>query len=76
MKEIRRIRYIARAKAQQELQDCNLANDDSEYWGRVNPVDLKDLAGNEAVEEEMILGTTKRKQTRNFGAELLVAKRL
>jgi hypothetical protein len=26
-----------------------------EYWGRVFPVDLKDLAVNEVVEEEMIL---------------------
>jgi hypothetical protein len=79
VKEVRRIRDIARAKAQQELEDCNLANDDSEYWGRVILVDLKDRAANEVVEEEMILGSRKRKQIskqmRTFGAESLMAKR-
>jgi hypothetical protein len=64
VKEVRRIRDIARSKAQQELEDCNLANDDSEYWGCVIPVDLKDLAVNEVVDEEMILGIRKRKQTK------------
>jgi hypothetical protein len=72
VKEVRRIRDIARAKAQQVLEDCNLANDYSEYWGCVIPVDLKDLAVNEVVEYEIILGTRKRKQTRTFRAELLM----
>jgi hypothetical protein len=76
VKEVRRIRDIARSKAQLKLEERNLANDDSEYWGRVIPVDLKDLAVNEVVEEEMILGTRKRKQTRTFRAESLMAKRL
>jgi hypothetical protein len=74
VKEVRRIRDIARAKAQQELEYCNLANDDSEHWGRVIPVDLKYRAVNEVVEEEMVLGTRKRKQTRTFRAESLMAK--
>jgi hypothetical protein len=52
VKEVRRTRNFARAKAQQELEGRNLANDDSEYWGRVIPVDLKDRAVNEVVEEE------------------------
>jgi hypothetical protein len=76
VKVVRRIRDIARAKAQPELEDCNLANDDSEYWGCVIPVDLKDLAVNEVVEEAIIFGTRKRKQTRTFRAESLMAKRL
>jgi hypothetical protein len=76
VKEVRRIRDIARSKAQLKLEERNLANDDSEYWGRVIPVDLKDLAVNEVVEEKMVLGTRKRKHTRTFGAESLVAKRL
>jgi hypothetical protein len=76
VKEVRRIRDIARSKAQLKLEERNLANDDSEYWGRVIPVDLKDLAVNEVVEGKMVLGTRKRKQTRTFGAESLVAKRL
>jgi hypothetical protein len=46
VKEVRRIRDIARSKARQELEGRNLANDDSEYWGRVIPVDLKDRAVN------------------------------
>jgi hypothetical protein len=37
---------------------------------------LKDRVVKEVVEEEMVLGTRKRKQTRTFGAESPMAKRL
>jgi hypothetical protein len=57
VKEGRRIFEIARGKAQQELKDRNLADDDSEYWGRANPDDLKHRAVNDVVEDHMILGT-------------------
>jgi hypothetical protein len=76
VKKDRRIRDIARAKVQQELEDRNLADDDSEYWGRVIPGELKDRAVNEVVEEEIVHGTRKRKQTTIFGAESPMAKRL
>jgi hypothetical protein len=36
---------------------------------------LKDRAVNEVVEEETVLDTRKRKQTRTFGAESPMAKR-
>jgi hypothetical protein len=76
VKEVRRIRDIARAKAQQDLEDHNLADDDSENWRRVIPGDLKDCVVNEVVEEEMPLGIRNRKQTRTFGAESPMAKNL
>jgi hypothetical protein len=56
-KENRRICDIPRAKGQQELEGHNLADGESEYWGRENPDDLKDRAVNDVVEEDMVLGT-------------------
>jgi hypothetical protein len=49
------IRDIPRAKAQEELEAHNLADDASEYWGREDPDDLKDRAVNDVVEEDMVL---------------------
>jgi hypothetical protein len=50
--------------AQQELEGLNLADGESEYWGRKNPDDLKDRAVNDAVEEDMFLaqGNTSRRE--------------
>jgi hypothetical protein len=76
MKEDKRIRDIPRADAQQELKDHNFADGESEYWGRETPDDLKDRAVNDAVDDDMVLCKRKRKQTRTFGAESPMAKRL
>mgnify|MGYP003502662907 FL=1 len=43
---------------------------------RESPDDLKDRADNDVVEEDMILGTGLREQTRTFVAESPTAKRL
>jgi hypothetical protein len=77
VKEGIRIFEIARGKAQQELKDRNLADDDSVSIGVVKtPDDLKHRAVNDVVEDHMILGTRKREQNRTFGAESPMAKRL
>ena len=44
--------------------------------GRESPDDLKDRADNDVVEEDKILGTGLREQTRTFVAESPTAKRL
>ena len=44
--------------------------------GRESPDDLKDRADNDVVEEDMILGTRLREQTKTFVAESPMAKRL
>jgi hypothetical protein len=47
---------ILRQQKLSKNKNRNLAADDSEYWGRIIPGDLKDRAVNEVVGEEMVLG--------------------
>lgn len=64
----RRKREVAEAVATQEREDQELAEDDSEYWNRVIPDSLKGKAVSDVFDEEIVVGTRKRKKVKTFGA--------